>query len=64
MVLLNPTDLTTVGPLGDVTHDLLLKLGMNVEMVAADWVPWLSPKLPPPRTRKAAGSLGFLREAL
>ena len=23
-----------------------------------------NPKLPPPRTRKAAGSLGFLREAL
>ena len=37
VVLLNPTDLTTVGPLGDVTHDLLLKMGMNVEMVATDW---------------------------
>ena len=37
VVLLNPTDLTTVGPLGDVTHDLLLKIGMNVEMVATDW---------------------------
>jgi len=37
VVLLNPTDLTTVGPLGDVTHDLLVKIGMNVEMVATDW---------------------------
>lgn len=36
-VLLNPTDLVTVGPLGDVTHDLLTKIGMNVEMVATDW---------------------------
>ncbi|MSP02837.1 MAG: ABC transporter substrate-binding protein [Acetobacteraceae bacterium] len=37
VVLLNPTDLTTVGPLGDVTHDILRKIGMNVEMVASDW---------------------------
>src|SRR6195952_4090530 len=37
VVLLNPTDLTTVGPLGDVTYDLLRKIGMNVEMVATDW---------------------------
>jgi len=36
-VLLNPTDLTTVGPLGNVTYDLLRKLGVNVEMVATDW---------------------------
>ncbi len=37
VVLLNPTDLVTVGPLGDVTHDLLVKIGMKVEMVATDW---------------------------
>jgi peptide/nickel transport system substrate-binding protein len=37
VVLLNPTDLTTVGPLGNVTYDLLRKIGMNVEMVATDW---------------------------
>ena len=36
-VLINPIDLVTVGPLGDVTHDLLTKIGMNVEMAAADW---------------------------
>ena len=36
-VLLNPTDLVTVGPLGDVTYDLLKKIGMNVEMAATDW---------------------------
>ncbi len=36
-VLINPTDLTTVGPLGDVTYDILQKIGMNVEMVATDW---------------------------
>ena len=36
-VLLNPTDLTTVGPLGNVTYDLLRKIGINVEMVATDW---------------------------
>jgi peptide/nickel transport system substrate-binding protein len=36
-VLLNPIDLTTVGPFGNVTYDLLRKIGMNVEMVATDW---------------------------
>jgi len=36
-VLINPTDLTTVGPLGNVTYDLLRKIGINVEMVATDW---------------------------
>ena len=36
-VLLNPTDLTTVGPLGNVTYDILRKIGINVEMVATDW---------------------------
>jgi peptide/nickel transport system substrate-binding protein len=37
VVIINPTDFVTIGPLGDVTHDLLNKLGMNVEMVATDW---------------------------
>ena len=37
VVLLNPTDLVTVGPLGDVTHDLMVKIGLNVEMAATDW---------------------------
>ncbi len=36
-VLLNPTDLVTIGPLGDVTYDLMKKIGLNVEMVATDW---------------------------
>lgn len=36
-VLLNPVDLVTVGPMGDVTYDTLKKIGMNVEMVATDW---------------------------
>ena len=36
-VLLNPTDLVTVGPFGDVTYDIMKKIGINVEMVATDW---------------------------
>lgn len=36
-VLISPTDLTTVGPFGDVTNDLLKRIGMNVEFVATDW---------------------------
>ncbi len=37
VVLISPTDFTTIGPLGDVTFDLLKKLGMNVELIATDW---------------------------
>jgi len=37
VVLISPTDFVTIGPLGDVTYDMLKKLGMNVEMVATDW---------------------------
>ncbi len=36
-VVLSPTDLTTVGPFGDVTYDILKKIGMNAELVATDW---------------------------
>ena len=36
-VLLNPTDLTTVGPFGNVTYELMRQIGINVEMVATDW---------------------------
>jgi peptide/nickel transport system substrate-binding protein len=36
-VIINPTDLPTVGPLGDVTYDLLRRMGMNVELAASDW---------------------------
>ncbi len=37
VVIINPTDFVSIGPLGDVTYDTLKKLGMNVEMVATDW---------------------------
>jgi peptide/nickel transport system substrate-binding protein len=36
-IVINPTDFATIAPLGDITYDLLQKLGINVEMVAADW---------------------------
>ena len=36
-VIINPTDLPSVGPLGDVTYDLLRRMGMNVELAASDW---------------------------
>ena len=36
-VIINPTDLPTVGPLGDVTYDLLRRMGMNAELEASDW---------------------------
>jgi peptide/nickel transport system substrate-binding protein len=37
VVIINPTDFPDIGPLGDVTFDLLKQLGMNVEMAASDW---------------------------
>jgi len=37
VIIINPTDFVTIGPLGDVTYDLLKKLGMNVEIVETDW---------------------------
>jgi peptide/nickel transport system substrate-binding protein len=36
-VLINPTDFATIAPLGDITYDLMKKLGINIEMVATDW---------------------------
>jgi peptide/nickel transport system substrate-binding protein len=36
-VIINPTDFATIGPLGDITYDMLKKLGINVEMQATDW---------------------------
>ena len=37
VVVLNPTDFVTLAPMGNVTYDLLRKLGMNVEIVQTDW---------------------------
>ena len=37
VVIINPTDFVTIGPMGDVTYDLLKKMGMNVEIVETDW---------------------------
>jgi peptide/nickel transport system substrate-binding protein len=37
VVIINPTDLPPIGPMGDVTYDLLKRLGMNVELASSDW---------------------------
>ena len=34
VVIINPTDFPDIGPLGDVTYELLKSMGMNVEMAA------------------------------
>ena len=36
VVLLSPSDSAALGPMGDVTRDLLTKIGMNVDMVVVD----------------------------
>ena len=37
VVVLNPVDFPAIAPLGDVTADLLKRLGMNVDLQAMDW---------------------------
>ena len=37
VVIINPTDFVTIGPMGDVTYDLLKQMGMNVEIIETDW---------------------------
>ena len=37
VVVINPSDLPSIGPFGQVTADLLKRLGMNVELVETDW---------------------------
>ena len=37
VVILHPVDVATIAPMDDVTFDLLKKLGMNVELDAADF---------------------------
>ncbi|MBE9607407.1 ABC transporter substrate-binding protein [Acetobacteraceae bacterium H6797] len=36
-VIINPTDYPDIGPLGQVTFDLLKKIGFNVELAESDW---------------------------
>lgn len=37
VVIISPSDIASIGPLGQITDDLFRKLGMNVEMVETDW---------------------------
>ncbi len=36
-VIINPTDFHTIGPLGNITFDLLKKIGINAELASTDW---------------------------
>jgi peptide/nickel transport system substrate-binding protein len=36
-VIINPTDFPTIGPLGDITYDLMKKIGINAELQSTDW---------------------------
>lgn len=35
--IINPTDFPDIGPLGQVTNDLLKRMGMNVTLLDSDW---------------------------
>ena len=37
VVIISPSEFPTIGPLGEVTNDVLTKLGMNVEFISTDW---------------------------
>jgi peptide/nickel transport system substrate-binding protein len=37
IVIINPTDFPLIGPLGQVTADLLKRMGMNVDLQESDW---------------------------
>jgi len=37
VVILNPADVATIAPFGQVTYDVLRKMGMNVEIQEMDW---------------------------
>ena len=37
VVIINPTDFPDIGPLGQVTADVLGQIGMNVDLAASDW---------------------------
>lgn len=37
LVLINPTDFPDIGPLGQITNEWLVKLGMNVDFRETDW---------------------------
>ena len=36
-VIINPTDFPTIGPLGDITYDMLKKIGINADLQSTDW---------------------------
>jgi peptide/nickel transport system substrate-binding protein len=37
VVIINPTDFPDIGPLGQVTADVLKRIGMNVDLQESDW---------------------------
>ena len=37
IVIISPSDVPTIGPMGDVTYDLLKQIGLNAELASVDW---------------------------
>ena len=37
IVIINPTDFPSIAPFGQVTYDLMRRLGLNVELAETDW---------------------------
>ena len=53
VVIINPGDFPSIGPLGEVTADLLKRLGMNVDLQTMDWGTLIQR-----RTQKATAEAG------
>lgn len=57
VVILSPADVPTIHPMGEVTADLLKKLGMNVEFAAMDWATLVARRVSKEPTDKGGWSI-------
>ena len=57
VVVLSPADVPTIHPMGQVTADLLKRLGMNVEFAAMDWATLVARRASKEPTEKGGWSI-------
>ena len=57
VVILSPADVPTIHPMGEVTADLLKRLGMNVEFAVMDWATLVARRASKEPTEKGGWSI-------
>ena len=57
VVILSPADVPTIHPMGEVTADLVKRLGMNVEFAAMDWATLVARRVSKEPTDKGGWSI-------